>query len=437
MERITLENLRELEGEKTSVKAWLSVVRVQSKIVFLVLRNKDFILQAVVMEGSKDFEKAKNLTVESVVEVSGLVKKEEQAPGGLEIEVESIKVLSEADPNLPIPVSENAQNEADQQKRLDWRWLDLRKPRNRLIFEVWTAMEHAAREFWIKNGYMQIHSPKLLSVPSEGAAELFEVKYFDDKTAYLAQSPQLYKQMAMASGFEKIFEVGPVFRANPSFTSRHDTEFTGYDMELSFIDSHQDVIKEEEKFIVAMLSSVKNKYGEKIKEVFGREIVIPELPFPQIKLKEAKEMLEPFNIKSDKEDDLNPEEERKLSELVMEEFGHEFVFVTEYPASARPFYHMRLESDLSLTKSFDLLWNGIEITTGAQREHRYDVLISQAKEKGLSLEPLNTYFNFFKYGCPPHGGLGFGPSRFLMKLLGLSNVREVTYLYRGPKRLDP
>jgi aspartyl-tRNA synthetase len=276
-----------------------------------------------------------------------------------------------------------------------------------------------------------------MSIPSEGAAELFEVKYFDDKTAYLAQSPQLYKQMAMASGFERIFEVGPVFRANPSFTSRHDTEFTGYDMELSFIDSHQDVISEEEKLIVAMLNSVKNKYGEKIKEVFGREIVIPALPFPQIKLKDVKKMLAPFKIKSDKEDDLNPEEERKLSELIMEEFGHEFVFVTEYPASARPFYHMRLESDLSLTKSFDLLWNGIEITTGAQREHRYDILISQAREKGLSLEPLSTYFNFFKYGCPPHGGLGFGPSRFLMKMLGLSNVREVTYLYRGPKRLDP
>lgn len=298
-------------------------------------------------------------------------------------------------------------------------------------------MEDAARKYWIDNGYTQIHSPKLMSIPSEGAAELFEVKYFDDKTAYLAQSPQLYKQMAMASGLERIFEVGPVFRANPSFTSRHDTEFTGYDMELSFIDSHQDVIAEEEKWIAAMIAAVKDKFGDDIKTHYGREVTVPTLPFPQVTMKEAKKMLSEFKIESDKEDDLNPEEERKLSSLIFEKYGHEFVFVTEYPVSARPFYHMRLESDPTLTKSFDLLWNGIEVTTGAQREHRYDKLIEQAKEKGLNLEPLEFYFNFFKYGCPPHGGLGLSPSRLLMKLLGVSSVREVTYIYRGPKRLTP
>ena len=154
-------------------------------------------------------------------------------------------------------------------------------------------------------------------------------------------------------------------------------------------------------------------------------------------MKQAKELLAPFKIDSDKIDDLNPEEERKLSELIKEQHGHEFVFVTEYPVSARPFYHMRLEGDPTLTKSFDLLWNGIEVTTGAQREHRYEQLVEQAKEKGLHLEPLEFYFNFFKYGCPPHGGLGVSPSRLLMKLLDVANVREVTYLYRGPKRLDP
>lgn len=434
---LSLEEIKEKASQEVLLKGWIQTVRVQSKIVFLVVRNRQYTLQAVVMSGSDQFEIAKKITNESVVAILGQVKLEEQAPNGVELVVKNIEVLSSADPLLPIPVSDIATNEAEQQKRLDWRWIDLRRSRNRLIFEVWTVMEAAARNYWLENDFIQIHSPKLLSVPSEGAAELFEVKYFDDEMAYLAQSPQLYKQMAMASGFEKIFEVGPVFRANPSFTSRHDTEFTGYDMEISFIDSHHDVIEEEEKLIIAMLQSVKAKYGDEIRSVFGRELVVPTSPFPQVTLQEAKMMLNPFNIKSDKEDDLNPEEERKLSELIMEEFGHEFVFVTEYPASARPFYHMRLESDDKLTKSFDLLWNGIEITTGAQREHRYDMLIKQAEEKGLSLEPLNTYFNFFKYGCPPHGGLGFGPSRFLMKLLGLNNVREVTYLYRGPNRLDP
>lgn len=181
----------------------------------------------------------------------------------------------------------------------------------------------------------------------------------------------------------------------------------------------------------------KETHGKKICNSYGRDVVIPTLPFPRIPLRDAKEMLVKKGVNSEKPDDLSPEEERALSEIIKEKYGHEFVFVTEYPVSARPFYHMRLEEDQTLTKSFDLLWNGIEITTGAQREHRYEQLMKQAKEKGLRKEPLEFYFNFFKYGCPPHGGIGLSPSRLLMKLLNVSNVREVTYLYRGPKRLTP
>ena len=263
-----------------------------------------------------------------------------------------------------------------------------------------------------------------------------EVKYFERK-AYLAQSPQFYKQMGMAAGFEKVFEVGPVFRANPSFTSRHDTEFTGYDVEISFVESHQDPMHEEEKAIRHALEKVKEGYGEEILKHYGRELVVPSLPFPQLTMKEAKEILGRLGVPSEKDGDLSPEEERKLSEYIKEKEGHEFVFVTEYPAEVRPFYHMRLESDPALTKSFDLLWDGLEITTGAQREHRYDVLIKQAKERGVKLGPIQFYLNFFKYGCPPHGGFGLGPSRMLMKVFNAANVREVTYLYRGIKRLEP
>lgn len=436
MKHLTAAELTQKAGEVVIVDGWLQTIRDQGSIVFLIIRNTEGIFQAVVLKSSDAYETSKHLTAESVIQVKGTAKLEQNAPLGVEIMVDEIEVLSSADPELPIPISEKAENEAEQQKRLDWRWLDLRKPEKRLIFEAWTTMEHAARQYWTENGYMEIHSPKMMSIPSEGAAELFEVKYFD-RTAYLAQSPQLYKQMAMASGFERIFETGPVFRANPSFTSRHDTEFTGYDMELSFVESHQDVIAEEEKWLVAMISAVKEKHGEAILKAYGREIVVPTIPFPQVTMKQAKELLAPLRIDSDKVDDLNPEEERKLSELIKEQHGHEFVFVTEYPVNARPFYHMRLESDSTLTKSFDLLWNGIEVTTGAQREHRYEQLVEQAKEKGLHLEPLQFYFNFFKYGCPPHGGLGLSPSRLLMKLLNVASVREVTYLYRGPKRLDP
>ena len=275
-----------------------------------------------------------------------------------------------------------------------------------------------------------------MSTPSESGAELFEVKYFERK-AYLAQSPQFYKQMAMASGFEKVFEIGPVFRANPSFTSRHDTEFTGYDIELSFIESHYDVMAEEEQWIAAMMKAAKEKYGEEIKRVFGREMVVPRIPFPKVTLAEAKATLKGLNVPSESNGDLSPEEERQLGEYIKEKEGHEFVFITDYPKEFRAFYHMRYADNPMITKGFDLLFNGLEITTGAQREHRYDVLVEQAKEKGLTLDSITFYLNFFKYGCPPHGGLGFGPSRFLMKMLGLSNVREVTYLYRGVKRLEP
>jgi aspartyl-tRNA synthetase len=275
-----------------------------------------------------------------------------------------------------------------------------------------------------------------MSTSSESGAELFEVKYFDRK-AYLAQSPQFYKQMAMASGFEKVFEVGPVFRANPSFTSRHDTEFTGYDLEMSFIESHYDIMAEEEKFVVEMLKAAKSKYNEEVRKNFNKEIIVPKTPFPKITMAEAKKVLKKIKVPSESKGDLNPEEEKQLGAYIKEKEGHEFVFVTDYPEEIRPFYHMRHEYNPNLTKSFDLLFNGLEVTTGAQREHRYNILVRQAKEKGLNLEPIKFYLNFFKYGCPPHGGLGFGPSRFLMKTLGLSNVREVTYIYRGVKRLEP
>ena len=437
MERILVEQLKKHIGKTVKIAGWVHVIRDQGSIVFLMMRDISGLIQCVVVKETEAIKTAKSLSSESVIEVIGLVKEEKQAPDGIEIAVQTVNILSLADPELPIKILEKGEEgETGLQKRLDWRWLDLRKPEHRLIFQVWTEMEHAFRSYCVANGYIEIHSPKLMSTPSESGAELFEVKYFERK-AYLAQSPQFYKQMGMASGFEKVFEIGPVFRANPSFTSRHDTEFTGYDIEISFIESHEDVMAEEERFVVDMVKAVKEKYGEKIKSAFGRDIVIPSIPFPKVTLAEAKRILKKLNVPSESDGDLNPEEERQLSGSIKEKTGHEFVFVTDYPKEFRAFYHMRHADDPTITKGFDLLFDGLEITTGAQREHRYDVLIEQAKEKGLKLDSIKFYLDFFKYGCPPHGGLGFGPTRFLMKMLGLGNVREVTYLYRGVKRLEP
>lgn len=437
MERIHIEELKNNIGKQVKVAGFVQTIRDQGNIKFLLVRDISGIIQVVVTKKNAEAMKvAGSLSLESVVEIRGLVKKEAQAPGGFELTAEEIEVLSRSDPELPIPVFEKGQEEADQAIRMDWRWIDLRKPKNTLVFKIWTLLEEAFREYWALNNYIEIHSPKLVGTPSEGGAEVFEVRYFERK-AFLAQSPQFYKQMAMAAGFEKVFEVGPVFRAEPSFTSRHMTEFTGYDTETSYIKSHYDVMAEEEKTILHVLKRIKEKYGDKVKENFGREIFIPSLPFPKISIKKAKEILAGLGVAVDLGGDLSSEEEKRISDYIKEKEGHEFVFITEYPASVRPFYHMRDENDSKLTKSFDLLWGGLEVTTGAQREHRYDVLVSQAREKKMNLESLQFYLNFFRYGCPPHGGYGMGPNRMMMKLLNVDNVREITFLYRGVKRLEP
>lgn len=437
MERTLIKQVKDKLGEQIKIAGFAHVIRDQGSIKFIIVRDISGLIQVVVTKSNIEaMAITGSLSLESIVEITGLVKEEKQAPNGIEILAEKIKVLSAACPELPIPVVGKGNEETDLQKRLDWRWLDLRRPEKALVFKVWTTMEQSFREYWTQNKYLEIHSPKFMSTPSESGAELFEVKYFDQK-AYLAQSPQFFKQMGMASGFERVFEVGPVFRANPSFTSRHDTEFTGYDAEISFIESHQDVMVEEQKAIQYALGKIKESFGKEILEFYNRDLIVPTLPFPQVTMKQAKEILAKLRVPSEKAGDLSPEEERKLSEYIKEKEGHEFVFITEYPIDVRPFYHMRFEDNQKLTKSFDLLWNGLEITTGAQREHRYDILVAQAKEKGLNLEPIQFYLNFFKYGCPPHGGFGLGPSRMLMKIFNVGNVREVTYLYRGVKRLEP
>ncbi len=433
--RIQIIHLNEHVGKSVTVAGFVQTIRDQSKIAFIILRDITGTVQIVVMK--KDLgDIIESISIESVVKIVGTVKSEKQAPGGFEIQAEQIEILSHANPELPIQVVDKTSEEADQQVRLDWRWIDLRKPEKALIFKVWTTMEQAFRDYCISNGYIEIHSPKLTATATESGAELFEVKYFDQK-ARLAQSPQLYKQMAMAAGFEKVFESGPVFRANPSFTPRHDTEFTMYDIEMSYIESHHDLMNEEEKMITFILTKIKAEYGDEIKRLYDREIIIPSLPFPRLTIKETKEILAKLNVPNERGGDMSPEEERAICQYVKEKFGHEFVFIHEFPSSVRAFYSMRDEKDPSISKSFDLLWNGVEITSGAQREHRVDQLSKQIEEKGLSLDSFKVYLDFFRYGCPPHGGFAPGPTRMLMKIFNISNVRDVTYLYRGVKRLTP
>lgn len=411
------------------IQGFVQALRVQSKIIFVIVRNLKGLTQVVVTADNPEFETAKNLSLESVIKVTGEMKDAPQAPGGIEMHPDKIEVLSRAEPELPIPVVIKGGEETELPIRLDYRWIDLRKPEKAKIFKVWTEFEKGWRKYWDENNFIQLYPPAFMSVPSEGGAEVFEVDYFDRK-AYLAQSPQFYKQMAMAAGFEKVFMVSPVFRAEPSFTTRHLTEFTGWDFEISYIENLHDVINAEEGMIIAGFKQLLEAFPD-------LNITLPKQPFHRISIVEAKKILSKINVPSPEEHDLSPEEERAISEYVLKEHHHEFVFISDYHKSKSAFYHMRLEEGSDRSRRADLLYRGIEVTTLAQREHRPEILEKQAKEKGIDLEPLKDYLNFFRFGCPPHGGAGIGPGRFIMKILGLPNVREVTYLPRDVKRLNP
>ncbi len=439
MKRTWVRDLGNAVGQEVMVQGWVQAVRDQKRMQFIVVRDPTGTVQ-VPHERSRNAglaETVSGLTRESAVRVVGHVAENPQVrAGGIEVHLTDLRVASRA--ASPLPLDPFATPGSNLEARMDWRFLDLRRPENLLIFQVQTTAEAAMRELWLREGFVELHSPKLMGGPRESGAELFALAYFGG-TAYLAQSPQFYKQMAMAAGFDRVFEVGPVFRADPSFTSRHTTEFTSVDVEMAWIDGHEDVMAFEERWLRHALEAVRDRHGETIRARFGAEVQVPALPFPRVAMREALEVLagKGYAPPPERHGDLDPQGERLLGEYVREAFGHAFVFVTDYPVSVRPFYHMRYETTPEITKSFDLLWNGLEITTGAQREHRHEVLTAQAQEKGLSLAPIRFYLDFFRYGCPPHGGFGFGLARMLMVLLGLGNLRETTFLPRSPNRLHP
>jgi nondiscriminating aspartyl-tRNA synthetase len=439
MERTLIKDLRSKLDQTVKIQGWMQTLRDQKKIQFIILRDSSGLVQVAHWKPNDEAlaEKIAALGVESALTITGKVIDNPVVKlNQLEIQLESLVVENSAE--SPLPFDPFAETLPALDYRLDWRYMDLRRDYNSLIFQVETTLEMAMREYWLKHNFIEVHSPKLTGSPSESGAELFSLDYFDTK-AYLAQSPQFYKQMAMAAGFERIFEIGPVFRADPSFTARHMTEFTGVDMEISWIDSHEDVMVFEENLLQYCYARVKELHGEAIKETFGVDLVVPSVPFPRIPMREAIEILKKrgYELPKDKKGDIDPAGEREIAAYVKEQYDHDFVFLTDWPITVRPFYHMRLERDETLTRSFDLIANGLEITTGAQREHRVDVLTKQALEKGLTLEPIQYYLDFFRFGCPPHGGFGLGLSRLMMVLLNLPNIREAVYIFRGPTRLNP
>ena len=413
------------------VQGFVENFRNKKTMAFIVVKDVTGKLQ-VTVEKEKHPELVPlldTLTPHSVVTFEGeVVLSEYVKMGGKEMYPTKMTVESIAEA-MPI------KDDSDIDCRMDYRWIDLRRDKNSLMLRLQTTLTAAMREFLVERNFVEIHTPKLIAAASESGSDVFAVKYFDT-TAYLAQSPQFYKQMAMASGLERIFETGPVFRAEKSYTNKHATEFTGFDLEFSYIESFEDVMKLEEELVTYAIKKVNEKHADELKELYGEELTVPTLPFPRMKLKDVYAELEArygYTVPDELKGDLTTEAERMTKQLCRDMFDHEFLFITDYDAKERAFYHMRDEN--GVPQGYDLIWRGVEITTGAQREHRYDVLKAQAEEKGLA-EDVKFYLEFFKYGCPPHGGFGIGIDRLTMLFLGLS-IKEVQFLFRGPNRLTP
>ncbi len=436
--KISVNELNNYVGQDITFSGFIDAIRDKKWVMFVILRDATGKVQMTLEKSeesnSKMLEILANTKVESTIKVTGkLVSNEAVKLGGVEIIPTSVEITSKAE---DLPFDYNNLDCVNIDTRMDYKWIDMRNPRNTLIRQVESCMTKAMRDYLYSKNFTEIHSPKLIGTASESGSEVFKVKYFDGD-AYLAQSDQFYKQMALAGGLDKVFEVGPVFRAENSNTNRHATEFTGFDLEFAYIDSYEDVMSLEEDLLIAGLTAVKEKYGEKIVEVFGKEVIIPTKPFPRIKLKDLYQKLHDkygFDIPTEDVGDMNAEAEKLTYKLAQEEYNSEFMFIVDYAATKRPFYHMRDEN--GKLQGYDLIWRGTEITSGAQREHRYEELCKNAAEKGLGKD-VEFYLQFFKYGCPPHGGFGIGLDRLTMLLLGLQSIKETQFLFRGPNRLNP
>ncbi len=426
-------------GHPAILEGWVDAYRQTGKIGFLLLRDRTGITQVFV---NKELaaEYGHRFKPESVVRVEGKVNarppnqiKAEMKTGEIELEAQKITILSEAETPLPIDLG-MGDTTTSLDKRLDYRFLDVRREKIKAVFTIRSRVFQESVRFFSENGFINIQTPKLTASGVESGAEEFKMDYFG-KTASLAQSPQIYKQMFVVSGLEKVYTIEPIFRAEKSHTTRHLTEFTGLDFEMGFIESQEDVMHVIEKYLNQLLTRIKETCAEEL-NTLGVTITVP-THIPRLSMHEARKILQTQGKTIPENDDLDAEGERMIGKYIQEKHGSDFVFMLDYPWEKRPFYHQRPEHDHRTTNSFDLVYKGVEIGTGAQREHRLEILRAQAQEKGIDLEKMPFYMDIFRYGCPPHGGVGLGLDRIVKQMLNLENVKEAILLPRDPERLTP
>lgn len=422
----------DLEGKEVTVNGAVHKIRDMGDVAFVILRKREGLVQTVYENGAVGLS-LRELPEEATVRVKGIVAKEERAPHGFEIRLREIKVLSRPYEAMPLAVNKWKMNTSLETK-LDLRPLSLRNIRERTKFRIQEGIIRGFRDFLHEQGFTEIHSPKIGARGAEGGANLFRLEYFH-KHAVLAQSPQFYKQM-MVGVFDRVFEAAPVFRAEKHNTKRHLNEYTSLDFEMGYIESFQDIMEMETGFLQYTMKLLQREYARELKLL---DVVLPKTEqIPQVRFDKAKELVaEKYQRPVKNPYDLDPEEEVLIGQYFKEEMDADFVFVTHYPSRKRPFYAMDDPADPTYTVSFDLLFHGLEITTGGQRIHDYETLVKKIGDRGMTQEGMEQYMLIFKHGMPPHGGLGIGLERLTMKLLGEDNVRETTLFPRDLGRLEP
>lgn len=424
-------------GHHVTVGGWVQDIRNLGGISFLQLRDRFGVIQITTLKKrSKEiFDQVAAIPRESVILVSGTVKESKEARAGFEVLPEKVVVLSKAETPLPLGVVDKVG--ADLDTRLNNRFLDLRKEETRAIFEIEAIAIEGIRRFLISNGFVEVSTPKIVVAGAEGGATLFPIKYFD-RSAYLAQSPQLYKQNLMATGLDRIFEIAHAYRAEESDTVRHIAEFMSLDVELAYIESSDDVMAVAEGLTVSSLQHVRDSAQSELKRA-GAALEMPLTPFPKVKYREAVEIVKGEGLRIEHGNDLGTEGEKALGAYMAREKKADLYFITEFPTSLKrgTFYAKRLDQDPETTGYFDLDYRGQEILSGGQREHRYDVLVDQMRENRLNLDSFEFYLKAFRFGMPPHGGFGFGVERFVQKMLDLPNIREAVLYPRDRSRLIP
>ncbi|MBU3146598.1 aspartate--tRNA(Asn) ligase [Clostridium sp. CF012] len=429
MKRLLTENLYCHIGEKAKIKGWIHRIRKMGKIAFLIIRDRSGIVQCVLDTKTIDI---KCLKLESIVEVIGDVKERNAKTKECELLVETLNVISQVSDDLPVEINKE-ELDINIDTLLNNRVLTLRHLKTNAIFKIQAALAQGFSEFLKNEDFTQVFSPKIVAEGTEGGTGLFELKYFEKK-AYLAQSPQFYKQMLVGAGYERVFEIGHVYRAEEHNTIRHLNEYVSMDLEMGFIEDEREIMQLETRLLKYIFQYVTNKCS---KELTLLLVEFPEISeqIPSMKLSEAIEILKKTYGKTDLINDLDPEGEKFICEYVKEKYNSDFIFLTHYPRSKRPMYTM--PEGTESTHSFDLLFRGVEITTGGQRIHNYQQLKESISSRGLNLESFSGYLQVFKYGMPPHGGLAIGLERLTAQLLGLRNVREVTLFPRDRDRIAP